>query len=159
MVTVFKLTYLAFLVTMALVVGGATYQTISVTPSWQKDLSLFTNYGHWGIDYFPILSPLMTILWLAVLIMGFRFRFRGKKLLYAGHFFFLAIMIATFAYFAPFLLTYMGKPVAAETEQEVRTMLDTWAKWDKVRQVVGLIPLAIFIYCYRLSGEEVRGRK
>ena len=57
-------------------------------------------------------------------------------------------MISTFAYFAPFLLTYMGHPENNVSDDELKTMLDTWAMWDIIRQVGGLIPLVIFVYCY-----------
>lgn len=159
MSNVFKFTYLAFLVSMALVVGGASYQTVSITPAWQEDFSLFNDYGHWGVGYFPILSPLMTVLWLALVIMGFRQQFPGKKLFYVGHLFILLIMGTTFLFFAPFLLDNMGKAVTGEAVEKVRAELDIWAKWDRIRQLVGLIPLAIYIYCYRLSGEGVRSVK
>lgn len=152
MVKIFQWAYLLFLVVMALVVGGACYQTISINPFWQKDISMFRNYGHWGINYFPVLSPLMTVLWLAIVITGFKVKMPGKKILYVGHFFFLLITISTFAYFAPFLLTHMGHTQSSISDQELTAMLNTWVKWDFVRQVVGLIPLTIFIYCYSKTG-------
>ena len=133
---------------MALVAGGAFYQTISIVPFWQEDLSMFKNYGHWGINYFPILSPLMTVLWLVLVITGFWVRLPGKSLLYVGHACFLLLMGSTFVYFAPFLLTHMGHPQNNVTDSELAAMLHTWAKWDRVRQVFGLIPLAIFLYTY-----------
>ena len=144
----FRWALLLLIVVMALVVGGACYQTFSIVPFWQQDISMFKNYGHWGIDYFPILSPLMTVLWLATVIIGFKVRLSEKKILYIGHFFFLIIMVTTFTYFAPFLLTYMGHPENTISDNELKTMLNTWAKWDILRQVVGLIPFTIFIYCY-----------
>ena len=145
---IFRWSFLAFLIVMALVEGGAFYQTISIVPFWQKDISMFTNYGHWGIDYFPILSPLMTVLWLTVVVTGFKLKLPNKAILYMGHFLFLAVMVSTFAYFAPFLLTYMGNPQDKIPGTELAAMLNTWARWDFVRQVVGLISLSLFIYCY-----------
>ena len=108
MAKIFRWTLLAFIVVMALVAGGACYQSISIVPFWQKDISMFKNYGHWGIDYFPILSPLMTVLWLVTVATGFKVKLPNKAILYIGHFFFLLIMLSTFVYFAPFLLTDMG---------------------------------------------------
>ena len=148
MITIFRSVYLAFLIVMALVVGGASYQTISIVPFWQQDLSMFKNYGHWGIDYFPILSPLMGMLWLVLLITGFGVKFPNKTIFYIGHGFFVLLLTVTFAYFAPFLLTYMGNQHNNLTDQELTSRLHIWAKWDLIRQIVGLIPLAIFIYCY-----------
>lgn len=144
---IFRLAYPAFLLVMALVVGAACYQTISVVPYWKEDISMFRNYN-WGIGYFPVLSPLMTVLWLVILISGFNVKMRNKVLLYMAHVCFLLIMVCTFAYFAPFLLTYMGHPETNIPEQELKTMLSTWVKWDFVRQVVGLVMLFLFIYCY-----------
>ena len=149
---IFRWTFLPFLIVMALVAGGACYQTISIVPFWEKDISMFKNYGHWGIDYFPILSPLMTVLWLALVVTGFKVKLPNKVIFYVGHFFFLLLMVSTFAYFAPFLLTYMGHPQNNVSDQELSSMLNTWAKWDFVRQVIGLVPLSIFIYTYSKLG-------
>lgn len=57
-------------------------------------------------------------------------------------------MVSTFVYFAPFLLTHMGNPNNQLSDEQLASMLNTWAKWDRVRQIVGLIPLVIFLYCY-----------
>src|SRR5262245_31503709 len=103
----FRWAFPSFLAIAALVVGGAWYQTISIVPFWQQHISMFKNYGHWGTSYFLILSPLMTVLWLVVLITGMRAKFSNRAILYTGHFLFLLIMVSTFVYFAPFLLTYM----------------------------------------------------
>jgi hypothetical protein len=148
MTRVFRWTFPLFLGVTALVVGGACYQTISIVPFWQKNISMFKNYGHWGIDYFPILSPFMTLLWVVILITGFNVRVPNKTILYAGHFLFLLIMVSTFVYFAPFLLTYMGHPQDNLSDQELTSKLNTWARWDVARQIVGLIFLGIFIYSY-----------
>jgi hypothetical protein len=51
-------------------------------------------------------------------------------------------------YFAPFLLTYMGHPRDNLSDQELTSKLNTWARWDVARQIVGLIFLGIFIYSY-----------
>lgn len=107
-----QITYLAFLIVTALVVGGATYQHISVTPYWVKDINMFRNYD-WGFGYFPILSPVMTVLWLGVFLLGFRQKFPAKNLLYVGHFLFILITLSTAFYFAPFLLNNMGNPVGS----------------------------------------------
>jgi len=147
---IFRLSFLAFLIVLALVAGGAFYQAISIVPFWEKDLSMFKNYGHWGIDYFPLLSPLMTALWLILVISGIKVQLPQKRLLYLGHFFFLLMMGSTFAYFAPFLLTHMGHPQNI-SDGELDAQLQTWARWDLVRQIVGLIPLSIFIYMYGKS--------
>jgi hypothetical protein len=152
MANIFRWTFLLFLVLMVLVAGGASYQTISIVPFWQKDISMFKNYGHWGIDYFPILSPLMTVLWLVLVVTGLKVRFPNKAILYVGHFLFLLIMVSTFTYFAPFLLTYMGHPQNNLSDQELAAMLNTWAKWDLARQIIGLITAAIFIYAYSKAG-------
>lgn len=152
MTTIFRRTYLPFLMVMSLVVGGACYQAISIVPFWQKDISMFKNYGHWGIDYFPILSPLMTVLWLVLVITGWKLKMPNKKLLYVGHLFYLLVMGSTFVYFAPFLLTYMGHPQNTISDQELSSMLSTWARWDFIRQMIGLIPLTIFIYTYSKIG-------
>lgn len=149
MTKIFLRTFLPFLTVMALVAGGATYQTISIVPFWQQDISMFKNYGHWGINYFPILSPLMTVLWLVLVITGLNVKLPNKAILYVGHFFFLLIMISTFSYFAPFLLTYMGHPQNNLSDQELSSMLNTWARWDIVRQAIGFITMIIFIYSYR----------
>jgi len=154
MSTIFRWALLALIVVMALVIGGAFYQTVSIVPFWQKDISMFRNYGHWGVPYFPILSPLMTVLWLVTLVTGFKVESRARTLLYIGHFFFLVIMVTTFSFFAPFLLTYMGHPENNISDQELSAMLNIWARWDFIRQVVGLIPFTIFIYCYG-KGEGV----
>lgn len=148
MTKIFRLTFLPFLVVMALVAGGAFYQTITIVPFWEKDISMFKNYGHWGINYFPILSPLMTVLWLVLVITGFKVRLPNKALLYVGHFLFLLLMGSTFIYFAPFLLTHMGHPQNNLSDSELAAMLRTWAKWDFVRQLFGLIPMSIFLYSY-----------
>jgi hypothetical protein len=152
MTNLFRWTFLPFLVVMALVAGGAWYQTISIVPFWEKDISMFKNYGHWGIDYFPILSPLMTVLWLILVITGLKVKLPNKPFLYVGHFFFLLLMVSTFAYFAPFLLTNMGHPQANLSDQQLASKLNTWAKWDVVRQVIGLVTLSIFIYTYSKIG-------
>jgi hypothetical protein len=148
MTKVFYWTYLPFLIVMGLVVGGAFYQTISIVPFWQQELSMFKDYGHWGINYFPILSPLMTVLWLVLLVTGFKVQLPNKKLLYLAHFLFLLLMVSTFTYFAPFLLTHMGHPQGGLSDAQLSGMLETWAKWDLIRQVGGLIPYSIFIYTY-----------
>lgn len=149
---IFRWTFLAFLVLMVLVAGGASYQAISIVPFWQKDISMFKNYGHWGINYFPILSPLMTVFWVVLVITGFKVKMPNKAILYVGHFLFLLIMVSTFTYFAPFLLTYMGHPKNDLSDQQLSSMLNTWARWDLVRQTIGLIAAAIFIYAYSKVG-------
>ena len=149
---IFRFTFLPFLVVMALVSGGATYQTISIVPFWQQDISMFKNYGHWGINYFPILSPLMTLLWLILLVTGFKVRFPHKKIFYAGHVLFLVIMLSTFIYFAPFLLTHMGNKETSLTDAQLAAMLNTWAKWDIARQATGLVACFLFIYTYSKMG-------
>jgi len=155
---IFRWAYLALLIVMALVVGGACYQAISIVPFWQQDISMFKNYGHWGINYFPVLSPLMTVLWLIVLVTGFKVKLPNKPILYVGHFFFLLVLVSTFAYFAPFLLTYMGNTQNNITDQELIAKLNGWARWDLVRQLAGLIPLSIFIYFYGKTGTVQAGK-
>ncbi len=135
------------MIVTALVVGGATYQAVSVVPYWQEDISLFRNY-QWGIDYFPILSPAMTVLWLATVITGWKVKFPQKRVFYLGHVFFLLIMVSTFSYFAPFLLTYMGHPEHKISDQELYSLLMTWIKLDVIRQSIGVIPLALYVYAY-----------
>lgn len=152
MTKIFRWTFLPFLVVMALVAGGAFYQTISIVPFWQKDLSMFKNYGHWGINYFPILSPFMTVLWLVLLVTGFNVQMPNKGVFYIAHFLFLLLMVSTFTYFAPFLLTHMGHPQNGISDAELTAQLHTWAKWDLIRQLVGLIPLSIFIHTYSKMG-------
>ena len=156
MTTVFRFTFLAFMIVVTLVVGGATYQAVSVVPYWQEDIALFRNY-QWGIGYFPILSPLMTVLWLATVITGWKVKFPQKRVLYLGHAFFLLIMVSTFAYFAPFLLTYMGHPEHQISDQELSPMLMTWIKLDAIRQSVGVIPLALYLYAYGKAQLAVTG--
>ncbi|MBD0332954.1 MAG: hypothetical protein ICV66_09875 [Chitinophagaceae bacterium] len=146
--TIFKSSMLAFVFIMALVVGGACYQAVSIVPFWQKDISMFTNYSHWGANYFPVLTPLMTILWLIVLISGWAVHMPHKGILNIAHAFFLLIIITTAVYFVPFLATYMGRPNATITNTALAQKLAVWAKWDLVRQIIGLIPLFLFIYSY-----------
>ncbi len=148
---IFRWTFFAFLIVMTLVVGGAWYQAVSIVPFWQEDIIMFKNYDHWGINYFPILSPLMTVLWLILVVTGFKVQMESKRILYIGHFFYLVVMLSTFIYFAPFLLTHMGHPVNL-SDVELSSQLETWAKWDLVRQTIGLIPLAIFFYSYGKIG-------
>jgi hypothetical protein len=147
MTTIFRFVFPAFLFMLALVAGGATYQAVSVVPYWQEDLSMFRNY-QWGIDYFPILSPIMTVLWLLTVISGWKVKFPHKSVFYIGHGFALLMLVSTFAYFAPFLLTYMGHPEKQISDQELYPMLRTWIKLDTIRQSIGLIPLALYIYAY-----------
>ncbi|MES2847995.1 MAG: hypothetical protein V4685_02980 [Bacteroidota bacterium] len=154
---IFRWVYLLFLIVLALVVGGACYQTVSINPYWLNDVAMFRNY-QWGIGYFPILSPLMTMLWLALLIMGFKIKLPNKKVLYTAHLFFLLIIISTFSWFAPFLLTYMGHPENSISNCELIPMIATWSKWDRIRQATGLVPLALFIYYYgkfQVTGSNV----
>jgi len=154
MTKIFRWTFPIFLVIMALVVGGAFYQTITIVPFWQRDISMFRNYGHWGINYFPILSPLMTVLWLVILVTGTKVKLPRKAFFYVGHFLFLLIMISTFAYFAPFLLTYMGHTEIKIPDNQLSAKLNTWAKWDYIRQLVGLIPFSIFISYYGMTTDH-----
>lgn len=156
---VFRWTFLPFLMVVALVAGGAFYQTISIVPFWLENISMFKNYGHWGINYFPILSPLMTVLWLVLVVTSLKVQFPNKALFYMGSFIFLLMMISTFTYFAPFLLTHMGHPQNNISDTELSSMLHTWAKWDVVRQVIGLIPLSLFIYTYSKMGLVVSKNK
>lgn len=153
MFKIFRSTFLPFLVVMMLVAGGACYQTISIVPFWQKDISMFRNYGHWGIDYFPILSPLMTALWLVLVVTGFKVQIPSRKLLYTAHILFLALMVSTFTYFAPFLLTNMGHPEKNISVTDLTEQLNTWALWDMIRQVIGVITLGIFLYIYGKSAQ------
>jgi hypothetical protein len=150
MTKIFPFAFLAFMIVLALVAGGATYQAISVVPYWQQDLSMFRNY-QWGIDYFPILSPIMTVLWVLTVITGWKVKFPHKRVFYVGHFFALFMLVSTFAYFAPFLLTYMGHPEHTISDQELSPMLNTWIKLDAIRQSIGVIPLALYIYAYGKS--------
>ena len=145
---IFRWTFLPFLIALALVAGGACYQTVCVVPLWQQDISMFKNYGQWGIPYFPVLSPLMTVLWLVLLITGWKLKLPKKGIFYVGHFFFLLIMVSTFTYFAPFLLTHMGHPQNHISDQELSSQIGTWAKWDVVRQLIGLLALSLFLYTY-----------
>jgi hypothetical protein len=157
MTKIFRFAFLPFLTVMAMVAGGAAYQTISIVPFWQRDISMFKNYEHWGIDYFPILSPLMTVLWLVLVITSFKVNMRNRKVFWTANFVFLGLMVSTFAYFAPFLLTHMGHPQNVSDDQ-LKIMLDTWAKWDIVRQSVGFIALPLFLYTYKTfdrTGTEV----
>lgn len=113
---------------------------------------MFKNYGHWGINYFPILSSLITVLWLVLVITGFKVKLRNKAILYVGHFFFFLIMISTLVYFAPFLLPHMGHPQNNISDRDIASMLHTWAKWNFARQLMGLIPLTIFMHTYSKLG-------
>lgn len=148
MTKLFRVAFLAFLIVMALVIGGSCYQTISIVPFWESDISMFKNYGHWGIDYFPFLSPVMTVLWLVVLVSGFGLKLENQKLLYFGHSLFLLLLVGTFVYFAPFLMRYMGHPENNIPDKVLAARLHTWARWDFAREIVGLIPFSIFIYSY-----------
>ena len=150
MTKIFRFAFPAFLTVLALVAGGATYQAISVVPYWQEDMSMFRNY-QWGIDYFPILSPVMTVLWVLTVITGWKVKFPQKRVFYVGHGFALLMIVSTFAYFAPFLLTYMGHPEHRISDQELYPMLQTWIKLDAIRQSIGVIPLALYVYAYGKS--------
>ena len=150
MAKIFPFTFLAFMIALALVAGGATYQAVSVVPYWEEDISMFRNY-QWGIDYFPILSPIMTVLWVLTVITGWKVKFPQKRVFYIGHFFALLMLVSTFAYFAPFLLTYLVHPENKISDQELYPMLETWIKLDAIRQSIGVIPLALYIYAYGKS--------
>ncbi len=83
MTKIFPFVFQAFMIVMALVAGGATYQAVSVVPYWQEDISMFRNY-QWGIDYFPILSPIMTVLWILTVITGWKVKFPHKRVFTPG---------------------------------------------------------------------------
>jgi len=151
---IFHWAFPLFLIVLALIIGGACYQTISIVPFWQKDILMFKNYGHWGMNYFPLLTPLMIVLWLMLVVTGFKMKLPGKRTLNLGHCLFL-LWLGTYAFFAPLLMNYMGHPEKNISETELSAMLATWAKWDLIRQIVGVVMLSVYIYAYRKNGSVI----
>lgn len=144
----YRVVFLIFLVLLALVSGGALFQSFSIIPYFQNDISLFRNAAFGGSNFFPIISPLMTLSWIVIVILGWKIQIENKKILNFGYILFLIIAIMTYSYFVPFLINNFGNSENVMSDAVLLDNLNTWASLDQIRQYVGVGVLAIFIYSY-----------
>src|SRR5687768_7804745 len=86
---------------LAMTEGGAMYQRLVNVPLWISDMSLMKQFHGVGF-YFFYFSPPVLILWLTMVISGWKYDGRGKTILRINHVFYLSIILSTAFYFIPF---------------------------------------------------------
>lgn len=144
---VFRTTLFLLIPFMAMTEGGAMYQRLANIPLWIEDMNLMKKFNGVGF-YFLYFTPPVLILWISMVISGWKYSGKGKTLLRVNHVFYFVIILATAFYFIPFLGRYVGNSEAVITNNDVE-QLKTWATFSMIRQVLGLIVIAI--YAFELS--------
>jgi hypothetical protein len=90
--------------------GGAMYQRLVNVPLWISEMDPMKQFHGVGF-YFFYFTPPVLILWLTMVISGWKYVGKGKTLLHINHIFYFAIILSTALYFIPFLELSIKKQV------------------------------------------------
>jgi hypothetical protein len=145
----FRTTLMLLIPFLAMTEGGAMYQRLVNVPLWIRDMSLMKQFNEVGL-YFFYFTPAVLILWLIVVVSGWKYNGKGKILLRINHGFYLIIILSTAFYFIPFLGRYVGNAEAIITDAD-KEQLKIWAVFSLIRQALGFIVIAIYAYLLKVT--------
>jgi hypothetical protein len=132
--------------------GGAMYQRLVNVPLWISDMNLMKQFQGVGF-YFFCFTPPVLILWLTMVISGWKYNGKGKALLRINHIFYLSIIFSTALYFIPFLGRYIGNTNAVIRNSDVE-QLKVWATFSMIRQMLGFVVIAIYAHMLGVVNKE-----
>jgi hypothetical protein len=150
--SVFRISFLLLIPFLAMTEGGGMYQRLVNVPLWQTDMSLMKLFHQVG-PYFFIFSPIVLVLWITLVVSGWRYAGKAKTLLAVNHFLYLSIIISTALYFIPFLSKYVANAKAIPTNGDYQ-QLQQWANYSLIRQIVGFSVIGIYTYIYGIISKE-----
>jgi len=125
-----------------IVIGGATYEHVSVVPVWSSappaSLSMFQgDYPLSAWNFWMPIHPLNVILLLTSLILNWNTERRKFILLTIGGYF--LVLVATFIYFVPELMSIVQSSYSAVVDAELTRRAKNWELFSLVRLGVIMI--------------------
>lgn len=119
-----------------IVIGGATYEHAAVVPVWASappaSLSMFQGtYALKAANFWIPVHPLTLVLLSAALILNWRTERRNFILMTIGGY--LAVMVITFLYFVPELMSITGSTFSSVVDDGLRERARTWELLSLVR--------------------------
>ncbi|TND10336.1 MAG: hypothetical protein FD123_584 [Bacteroidetes bacterium] len=154
----FKTSLFLLIPFLAMTEGGAMYQRLVNVPYWISNMNLMKQFHGVGF-YFFYFTPPVLIVWLTMVISGWKYTGPGRRLLFINHVFYSIIILSTAFYFIPFLGRYIGNAGAVITNADAE-QLKTWATFSMIRQVLGFALIGIYAYVLGVAGktkEQING--
>lgn len=129
------------------IIGAATYEHLAMVPRWSAapPLSLSMFQGNYGLNSGQFWMPIhpVTLLLIIVSLVLYRKTPRQKNILAAlGIYVF--VLLVTFIYFVPELLSIINTPYSTAVAQDLQSRAKTWEALSLVRLGV-LIPTAFIL--------------
>ncbi len=116
-------------ISFIIVIGGATYEHASIVPVWASappaSLAMFQgDYALRAANFWIPIHPVTLVLLLAALITNWRTARRKFILLTLGGY--LAVLLLTFLYFVPELISITGSPFGQNVDGELTRRASSW---------------------------------
>lgn len=137
----YSVTCLAF----AIVIGGAVYEHLNMVPTWAAapPVSLSMFQGPHGLDpalFWKLIHPVNLVLFILTLIVHWKSPRRKNLLIVLGTY--VTILIITFIYFVPELISITTTAYADTVDQQLMERAGWWERLSILRLGV-LVGLAI----------------
>lgn len=134
-------------ITYLIVIGGATYEHLSVVPRWSAappaSLAMFQGpYGLAPETFWQVIHPVTLLLLLGALTFGWRTP--ARPYLLASLVGYVLVLLATALYFVPELLAIIGTPYSPTSDPGLVARAGQWERLSLIRLGVLLI-LAIVL--------------
>ena len=132
-------------------VGGSTFDDIVNNPIWTASPQAAKSWAIQTGYFFRIFSPLMAVLAVVTLIIGWRAKLQLKKWLLVATAIIILCFAATMAYFVPELMTLRGNSNLAISDQVHFERLRKWELLDKIRYTLIFCSFIILLHCVGLT--------
>lgn len=134
-------------ISFVMIVGAGAYEHLAMVPRWSAapPLSLSMFQGTYGLDSAPFwmsIHPVTILLIITALVLN-RKTPRQKNILSALGIY-VVVLITTFTYFVPELLSIINTPYDASVDKDLQSRAAMWEKLSIVRLVI-LVPTAYLL--------------
>jgi hypothetical protein len=140
--------YLAFLLALAVWMGGGVFETIASAPAWSADPVRWVRTvvpPDGSVNPWPFTTAAMALTTLALLAAFARHRGPGRREAMVCGLVMLAVLVATGVYFVPTLMALAGH--ATLSDAEIVSMSHLWIRLNLAR-----IALLLGLFVYALVG-------
>ncbi|MGZ8516804.1 MAG: hypothetical protein ACXWWD_05610 [Chitinophagaceae bacterium] len=132
-------------------VGGSTFDDIVNNPIWTASPQAARAWAIQTGYFFRIFSPLMALLAIVTLIIGWKAKLKLKNPLIIATSIIILCFSVTMAYFVPELTTLRGNSNLSISEQEHIDRLRRWDLLDTIRYFFIFCAFIILLHCVGLT--------
>ena len=134
-----------FVVNLGIVIGGGLYETLVILPLWSMDPpnSVLAYYHHYvanpqfaidqGGRFWIFFTPMLGGSSIATILTGLKTDPEHRRWRIAGAVLSLAVVVFTFAWFIPTLITLTGEEVTTLSGQRIASLTNWWVRFNWVR--------------------------